>query len=81
MPLERQKNVQNTPKTQKMTEKPLKHKKLPKYPQNIEMNPKSQKMTKAPPMHKKGGKLLDYLNNTRGDKINPNLFAHPNPPT
>ena len=41
MPLERQKNVQNTPKTQKMTEKPLKHKKLPKYPQNIEMNPKS----------------------------------------
>ena len=29
-------------------------------------------------MHKKGGKPLDYLNNTRGGKINPNLFAHPN---
>ena len=27
IPLERQKNVQNTPKTQKMTEKPPKHKK------------------------------------------------------
>ena len=64
-----------------MTDTPPKHKKLPKYPQNIEKNPKSQKMTKAPPMHKKGGKPLDYLNNTRGGKINPNLFAYPNPPT
>ena len=42
--------------------------------------PKSKKMTKAPPMHKKGAKPLDYLNNTRGGKINLNPFAHPNLP-
>ena len=41
MPLERQKKVQNTPKTQKMTDTPQKHKKWLKYLQNIEMNPKS----------------------------------------
>ena len=46
-----------------------------------EIPPKNKKMTKAPPMPEKGGKPLDYLNNTRGGKINPNLFAHPNPPT
>ena len=37
MPLERQKNVQNTPKTQKMTDTPQKHKK------NDQNTPKTSK--------------------------------------
>ena len=60
-----------------MTKMPLERQKRPKthltprkgliYLQNIEMNEISPKP-------------LDYLNNTRGAKINPNSFAHPNPP-
>ena len=30
-------------------------------------------------MHKKGGKPLDYLNNTRGDKINLKSICPPKP--